>query len=73
MKKQDIIRAWRDGEFYEQLPNDLRAQLPDSPAAAVAVDDDVLASITGGCTSSCGGIDPRTSGYCSPCPPAECF
>ena len=70
MKKQDVIRAWRDGEFYSELSNEQKASLPESPAAVIKVDDEALASLTGGC--SFGNYCP-TSAICSPCPPAHCF
>ena len=69
MKKQDIIRAWRDGDFYDSLDAEQKAAMPASPAALPTVDDSVLSSITGGCTfSNC-----PTSAICSPCPPKHCY
>ncbi len=47
MKKIDVVRAWRDEEYYLSLTEEERASLGDHPAGAVK--DDVLASITGGC------------------------
>lgn len=70
MKKKDIIRAWRDGEYYDSLTEEQRAALPENPAALLEVEDDVLSSITGGC-SVCGTCP--TSAICSPCPPQHCF
>lgn len=70
MKKQDVIRAWRDGEFYSELSNEQKASLPESPAAVLKVDDEALASLTGGC-SFMGGCP--TSAICSPCPPKHCY
>ena len=68
MKKKDIIRAWRDGEFYDSLTDEQKAALPENPAALLAVDDDVLNSVAGGCSwSPC-----PTSKVCSPCPPGHC-
>ncbi len=69
MKKQDVIRAWRDGEFYADLSAEQKAALPQSPAAVVEVDDEVLNSLSGGCSfGNC-----PTSAICSPCPPQHCF
>ncbi|MCG8458158.1 MAG: mersacidin/lichenicidin family type 2 lantibiotic [Holophagales bacterium] len=69
MKKQDVIRAWRDGEFYANLEADEKAALPESPAALPKVEDSVLSSVTGGCSySPC-----PTSAICSPCPPKHCY
>lgn len=58
MKKVDVARAWRDAEYRNSLDADLRASLPASPAGIVALEDDALRSITGGCANSacsCGG------------------
>ena len=70
MKKQDVIRAWRDGEFFANLDADAKAAMPESPAALPTVDDSVLSSITGGCSFQMGC---PTSAICSPCPPQQCF
>lgn len=68
MKKHEILRAWRDGEYYDSLTEEQKAMLPESPAG-MDMDDDVLSSITGGCVSLkfC-----PTSMLCTPCPPMEC-
>jgi mersacidin/lichenicidin family type 2 lantibiotic len=68
MKKKDVIRAWRDGEYYSSLSNEERAALPDSPALVVDLGDDVLASISGGCSY----VPCSTSAMCTPCPPKWC-
>ena len=50
MKKNiDVARAWRDEDYYLSLTEEERASLGAHPAGAVAVADDVLTSITGGC------------------------
>ncbi len=64
MKKRDVIRAWRDGEYYSSLSNDERAGMPESPASVIELGDDVLATVTGGC-SYADGYCP-TSTICSP-------
>jgi mersacidin/lichenicidin family type 2 lantibiotic len=69
MKKRDVIRAWRDGEYYSSLSSAERAALPESPASVIDVSDDVLANISGGCSY----INCPTSAYCSPCPPKHCY
>ena len=69
MKKNDVIRAWRDGEFYSSLTSEQRTALPESPAAVIDLNDDTLASISGGCSYSyC-----PTSAICTPCPPKYCY
>ena len=70
MKKNQIIRAWRNADDFANLSAEERAALPASPAAAVDIDDDVLASIAGGC--SYGTFCP-TSAICTPCPPKQCY
>ena len=70
MKKKDVIRAWRDGEFYAGLSDEERARLPSHPAGLPAVDDEVLNSVTGGCT---GWECQLSSAHCTPCPPRACY
>lgn len=70
MKKRDVIRAWRDGEYYSSLSKAERAEMPESPASVIDLGDEVLATVTGGC-SYANGYCP-TSTVCSPCPPRYC-
>ena len=70
MKKSDVIRAWRDGEFYASLSSEARTSMPESPASVIELNDEALANVTGGC--SVGTYCP-TSAYCSPCPPKHCY
>lgn len=70
MKKRDVIRAWRDGEYYSSLSDAERKAMPESPASVIELGDDVLATISGGC-SYANGYCP-TSTACSPCPPRYC-
>jgi len=49
MKKNDVIRAWRDEEYRSSLSEQELAALPEHPAGILAVDDEVLQNITGGC------------------------
>jgi mersacidin/lichenicidin family type 2 lantibiotic len=48
MKKQQIIRSWRDPEYRESLTAAERAQLPDHPAEAIELSDDQLSLADGG-------------------------
>lgn len=69
MKKRDVIRAWRDGEYYSSLSSAERAALPDNPASVIELNDEVLASLSGGCSYEyC-----PTSAICTPCPPKHCY
>jgi mersacidin/lichenicidin family type 2 lantibiotic len=69
MKKSDVIRAWRNGEYYSSLSNDQRSALPESPASVIDLGDEVLATVSGGCSYGTGYCP--TSSICSPCPPAR--
>ncbi len=74
MKKVDVVRAWRDAEYRSSLSEDVRQNLPASPAGIANIDDDVLKSITGGCggsTCSCGGVGTNPNFSCVT-PPANC-
>jgi mersacidin/lichenicidin family type 2 lantibiotic len=71
MKKQEVIRAWRDGEFFAGLSAVQQNAVPASPAAMIEVGDDVLANLTGGCSVGEGYCP--TSAWCSPCRPYQCF
>ena len=48
MKKIDIRRAWRDGEYFLSLTAEERAQVPTNPAGAVEMSEAELASAAGG-------------------------
>jgi mersacidin/lichenicidin family type 2 lantibiotic len=39
MKKEHVVRAWRDPEFRASLSEAERAQLPAHPAAPIELDD----------------------------------
>ena len=67
MKKSEILRAWRDADYYASLSDEQRAAVPANPAALPEVRDDVLNSVAGGC----GPVGP-SSAICTPCPPFHC-
>lgn len=48
LSKKDIIRAWKDEEYRNSLSESERAQLPENPAGAIELPDEVLASAAGG-------------------------
>lgn len=50
MKKETIIRAWRDPEFRESLTSEERSALPECPAgqAITELDEEALARAVGG-------------------------
>jgi mersacidin/lichenicidin family type 2 lantibiotic len=52
MTKIDIIRAWKDEEYYLSLTEEQRASLPANPAAAIELSDADLRGVFGGSGSS---------------------
>ena len=69
--KKKILDAWRNEEYYLSLSAEERAEIPEHPSGILDVEDDVLKTITGGCTPST--VWPCTTGMCTPCPPVECY
>ena len=67
-KKDHILRAWRDPEYFNSLTAAERAALPANPAAELELSDDVLESISGA-----DGSEQSCSSYCTPCPPKYCY
>lgn len=47
MKKEKILRAWRDPEFRESLSEAERAALPAHPSAAIELRDEQLVDVRG--------------------------
>ena len=70
MKKHQILTAWRDEEFFLSLSDEERAQIPEHPAGALEVEDDILRSVTGGCGTKL--FTCPTSSACTPCTPLHC-
>jgi mersacidin/lichenicidin family type 2 lantibiotic len=48
VKKETILRAWRDPEFRESLSAEERAALPAHPSAAIELLDEQLTAIQAG-------------------------
>lgn len=61
MKKEMVIRAWKDPEYRARLSAEERAVLPESPAGSTLAEfgEEVLGSIVGG-----GGLIGVTKGLC---------
>lgn len=55
MKTEKLILALRDPEFRNELNEPI-----DHPAGLQELEDEMLSSVTGGCTSSCGGGNNRS-------------
>ena len=47
MKKEQIVRAWRDPELRARLSEEERAQLPAHPAGLLELSDEDLALLSG--------------------------
>ncbi len=62
--KIDVLRAWKDEEYYLGLSSEQRSALPANPAELVRLSDDDLRSISGGSQST---IEACTfpTGYCT--------
>lgn len=48
MKKVDIVRAWRDPEYYASLTEAEKAQVPAHPAGTMDLEDQDLTFAAGG-------------------------
>ena len=48
LSKQEIIRAWKDANFRNQLTAEQRAALPDNPAGFVELSSSELQEVAGG-------------------------
>jgi mersacidin/lichenicidin family type 2 lantibiotic len=51
MKKEKILRAWRDPEFRESLTAEELTLLPEHPASAIELRDEQLTVAVGGLAS----------------------
>jgi mersacidin/lichenicidin family type 2 lantibiotic len=52
MSKLDIIRAWKDEEYFNKLSESERSLLPQNPAGIVELTDQDLGRAEGGTTMS---------------------
>jgi mersacidin/lichenicidin family type 2 lantibiotic len=48
MSTLDIVRAWKDEEYWQSLSDTQRASLPQNPAGIVELSDDQLRAAGGG-------------------------
>lgn len=71
MKKNQVVEAWRNEEYYLSLSEEERAALPAHPSGATGLEDETLRSVSGGC--GCTGYAWCTSGYCTPCGTKLCM
>ena len=59
LTKQDIIRAWKDADFRNQLSDEQRAALPKNPAGVTELTSAELTEVSGGASGD--GWDGRTT------------
>jgi mersacidin/lichenicidin family type 2 lantibiotic len=53
MSHDQIVRAWRDHEYWSSLGEAERALVPENPVGVVELMDAELAKVTGACTCTC--------------------
>jgi mersacidin/lichenicidin family type 2 lantibiotic len=44
----DVVRAWKDEEYFNSLSEEQKAQLPENPAGMIELTDEALNGIVGG-------------------------
>jgi len=52
MSRQDIVRAWKDEEYFNGLSESERSLLPQNPAGVIELKDQDLCQAEGGTTIS---------------------
>jgi mersacidin/lichenicidin family type 2 lantibiotic len=58
MSNEDIIRAWKDEDYWNSLSEEQRSQLPENPAGILELSAQEMEIIQGGgceSTYNCGG------------------
>jgi mersacidin/lichenicidin family type 2 lantibiotic len=53
MKKDEIIRAWRDQDYFLSLSDEQRGLLPANPAGMIELSQDALTTVLGASHSTC--------------------
>ena len=48
MSNNEIIRAWKDEDYFESLSQDQRLLLPENPAGVVELSDEEMEVVAGG-------------------------
>jgi mersacidin/lichenicidin family type 2 lantibiotic len=71
MKRENIIRAWKDAAYRASLSEAERSHLPENPAGAIELDSSALGEAAGG---ACNQTMTRTcNSYCTwSCTTKEC-
>ena len=74
MNREQIIRAWKDEEYRDALPDSEQAELPEHPSGIISLPESVLREVAGGFqtermwTFGCcfGTVGVGTQGCCPP-------
>jgi mersacidin/lichenicidin family type 2 lantibiotic len=61
MRKEKILRAWRDPEFRDSLSDEERAALPAHPSAPLELRDEQLVAVRGADEVSIGDLSDTVS------------
>jgi mersacidin/lichenicidin family type 2 lantibiotic len=66
----DIIRAWKDEEYFNSLSQEQKAQVPDNPAGAIELSDGEMETFVGGIkfTGGATGINDTRCSAVDACP-----
>jgi mersacidin/lichenicidin family type 2 lantibiotic len=64
MTQDEIIRAWRDADYFHSLSEEQKAHLPGNPVGMVELSQDALTNVLGASHSTCWQSCHRTSGEC---------
>ena len=72
MKKESILRAWRDPEYRESLSAEERAALPAHPSAAIDLRDEQLTTVRGGDVATIGDISDTVKTSNTPATQSSC-
>ncbi len=56
----DIVRAWKDQEYFDSLNETQRSGLPQAPAGLVELNDAQLGGIAAGLRNACSCLCPKT-------------
>src|SRR5262245_43052468 len=65
MRKENIVRSWKDEDYRMSLSDDQQALLPDNPAGLIELADAELDGIAGG-TGDRGWVDCHSGGFFCP-------
>jgi mersacidin/lichenicidin family type 2 lantibiotic len=56
MSPNEIVRAWKDEEYFSNLSEAERAGMPHDPAGPIEISDNDLGDVSGGTTVPCSVI-----------------